>query len=119
MGYVRHNAIVVTSWNGARIGLARAHAVALGMSVTEIIQTPVNVDYSFLVGPDGSKEGWEDSDVGDKRREQFRTWLRAQAYEDGSTPFAWVEVAYSSDDREAVVDHHAWAAQAPAAKERP
>lgn len=109
MGYVVHHAIVVTSWNYDRLRVARDKAFELlpGL-VTEIIETRVNRDYSFFVGPDGSKEGWEESDEGDRQRDQFIAWLNTQRHEDHSTWLHWAEVAYSSDDRNAKVTRHAW-----------
>lgn len=56
--------------------------------------------------PDGSKEGWEHSDVGDKARDSYTDWLKAQAYEDGSSPLQWVEVQYGDDNGETKIIRH-------------
>lgn len=106
MGYTRHHAIVVTSFSEETIAAAHAKAEALKMSVTPIVVTQINAYHSFLIGPDGSKEWWADSDEGDRRRQEYVTWLRAQAYEDGSSPLAWVEVQYGDGDGVTlIVDH--------------
>jgi hypothetical protein len=100
MGYIRHNAIVVTCWDKTRI--AAAHGAAercLPGLVSSIVDSHINGYHSFLVAPDGSKEGWSDSDKGDAARAEFISWLESQRYEDNSTPFEWVEIAYGSDDR--------------------
>jgi hypothetical protein len=99
MGYMRHHAILVTSWDGDRVAAAGFAAMDAGCSVTEIVgPTNPNGYYTFVATPDGSKEGWSESLAGDRSRDQFVQWLRAQVYEDGSSPFAWAEVQYGDDD---------------------
>jgi hypothetical protein len=61
---------------------------------------------SFFIPPDGSKEGWDDSNIGDLQRETMINWLNEQAYEDGSTPFRWVEVQYGDDDKVSKIVRH-------------
>lgn len=105
MGWIKHHGIVVTSWDKAAID--RAHTQAKAMfppdSVTNIAKAPLNGYSSFLVAPDGSKEGWADSDLGDARRVQFVRWLNEQAYEDGSSVLHWVEYEHDSDNKKARV----------------
>lgn len=108
MGYIRHNAIVVTSWNDEAIEAAAEEAYALGLQVLGPSDGAINGYRSLLICPDGSKEGWEDSDAGDRQRKQFRHWLNTRRYEDGSSNLEWVEVAYGSDDGDAQVVAHAW-----------
>ena len=94
MGHVVHHAIVVTG--GVKDCAERAHdkAVALDLHPTSIVQSHTNGDYSFLIGPDGSKSGWPESEAGDERREAFKAWC--------SSPMTkvwvhWVEIAYGPD----------------------
>lgn len=99
MGYHRHHAIVVTSFHDRYIEVAHAEAerVFEGTApVTPITAAAVNGFRSFLVAPDGSKEGWADSDRGDAAREQFVAWLRG-AGNDGIY-VSWVEVNFGGDD---------------------
>ena len=113
MGYISHHAIVVTDDGyGDFIDKAHAYAVELfGPLVSGIITSKVNGNRSFFVAPDGSKEGWDDSDIGDIDRGRLITYLRTFEYEDYSTPLAWVEVQYGDDDLETVIiadsDEHA------------
>jgi hypothetical protein len=102
MGYMRHHAIVVSSWDDAAIQRAHEKARKLFQAeqVTEVLPAVVNGYRSFLVGPDGSKEGWEASDAGDEARKLFTTWLNTQRYEDLSTSLRWVEVQYADDEYE-------------------
>lgn len=99
MGYMRHHAIVVTTTYGD-LEMARAKAVDLGCSVSPVIASPVNGVASFLVAADGSKDGWPESDDGDRQRVALVDWLRGWEYEDGSGPFAWVEVQYGDENRQ-------------------
>ena len=108
MGYMKHNAIVVTSWNPESINKAADKATEIGMQVIGPSDPVVNGYRSMLVCPDGSKEGWEDSDAGDERRSLFRKWLDEQQYADGSTSYHWVELTYGGDYHDATVVAHAW-----------
>lgn len=108
MGYIKHHAIIVTGWEQDRIGWIIHEASRLKMRVIGPSREVINGYISVLVCPDGSKEGWPDSDSGDNARAQFKAWLNAQRYEDGSSPLEWVEVAYGSDDGTATVEDHAW-----------
>ena len=102
MGYMRHHAIIVTTYDDKI--LAAAHKTAITIfgdeQVSDPIQGKVNGYMSFLVGPDGSNEGWEPSDTGDARRKEFVVYLRAQAYSDGSSSLKWVEVQYGDDENQ-------------------
>lgn len=98
MGLIRHSAIVVTS--GFRDRLERVHrkATELGMAVSGIVDSPINGYYSFFVAPDGSKEGWPDSDEGDRRRAEFAAALEGTRACDGGAYIDWIEVMYGTDD---------------------
>lgn len=97
MGYVRHHAIVVTSWHQELLNQAHAKATELGMSVSNITAGVTNGHRSFLVAPDGSKEGWDESKRGDAQRAQLVEWLDDQRYDDDSTSIAWVEVQFGDE----------------------
>lgn len=98
MGYMRHHAIVVSSFNKESIEEAHDTAVGLGMSVTGVSGSAVNGYRSFLVAPDGSKEGWSESDRGDEQRATFVEWLKGRAYDDGSTLLDWVHVQFGDQN---------------------
>lgn len=99
MGYVKHHAIVVTDWNAERCQAAHAKAIEMGFDASEILYT-INCTASFLVAPDGSKEGWDESDAFDVKREQFRAYLREATVD-------FVEVAFGGDFRDAAIIEHA------------
>lgn len=97
MGYMRHNAIIVTGFDEAKVNAWHAEAVAIfGGAVTNIVKAEINGYWSFLVGPDGSKEGWAESDEGDERRARFLAYLGGQQWPD------WIEVQYGDDNGENV-----------------
>lgn len=98
MGYMRHNAIVVTSSSPSAFDKVYAFAVASGACVTNVVDGVVNGYRSFMVCPDGSKEGWAQSEVGDLQRFAILDYIRTFAWpEDGSSPIDWVEVQFGDD----------------------
>lgn len=98
MGYMCHHAIVLTSWSTNHLNEAHNKATDLGMSVTPITAEGTNGYRSFLVAPDGSKEGWDESDLGDTRRTELIEWLESQRTEDSGTYVDWVEVQFGDED---------------------
>lgn len=99
MGCMRHNAIVVVAngyvfSGGTRSGVPVPDVEAFRSSlpygwqhlVVGPIASVVNDYVTFVFAADGSKEGWRDSDDGDRYRQQFLDMFRF-AYEDGSSPF--------------------------------
>lgn len=97
MGAMCHHAIVVTSWDAKKLHNAHMKAIELGCSVSTVTPGVTNDYRSFLVAPDGSKEGWEESDRGDQQRAQFIDYLNTQRYDDGSSMLDWIEVAFADD----------------------
>jgi len=108
MGYIRHNAIVVTSWDDGHIDVAAEEAARLGLQVIGPSEAIHNGYRSILVCPDGSKEGCAKSIEGDTKRSAFCKWLDTCRYPDGSSCLEWVEISYGSDDRTATVERHGW-----------
>lgn len=118
MGYMRHHMIVVTSCDDLQIQEAHAKAMEIFswanmglvnqgiVGVTPIFTSPVNHYHTFFVPPDGSKEGWSDSEDGDTGRALFVEWLNAQRYEDGSTCLKWAEVQYGDEEQDNRVLRH-------------
>lgn len=76
MGTMHHHAVVVTGWQ--KEGVDAAHGLALGLFpwVSPVSPQVVNGYSSFFIPPDGSKEGWEESDHGDEQREAFFNGLK-------------------------------------------
>lgn len=115
MGYIRHHAIIVTGLDfEVTTPVEQAHKEARrifdGIAHVSEISSPVdsvNGYITFMVAPDGSKEGWEASDAGDKARAEFLEVLRSPSYvyPDGSSGIDWVLVQFGDDElRTEVVD---------------
>ena len=98
MGYMRHHAIVVTTWSEPH--LIEAHAKAselLPDLVSPIIDGIMNGYRSFFVAPDGSKEFWKDSNDCDAGRAAFVAWLKERDGPDLGY-LKWCEVFFGDDD---------------------
>lgn len=68
-------------------------------SVTDPVASTVNAYWSILIGPDGSKDGWDADEWGDTKRSAFKAWLRSHGdADDGSSALEWVEIEYGSDN---------------------
>jgi hypothetical protein len=108
MGYERSYAIVVSSGNDHY--LAMAHQEALRLFPHTSVITPasqfdaLNGVCSFLIPTSGSKLGWPQAEHAERKRLEFRRWLRTNTrYEDGSSAVNWVEVQYGDDNDEAKI----------------
>lgn len=109
MGYMRHDAIVVTGWKKEQVEEVHNKAKQLcNPLVSEIIEGVSNSQYSFFIAPDGSKEGWEPSDFHEVARDRFISWLdKNTRYEDGSTGINAVAVNFGGDGGQAFIrDDH-------------
>jgi hypothetical protein len=119
MGYDRHHAIVVTTFSdgyAARaFDRARELFAPVGCPVSAPVLSGVNHWLTLFIGPDGSKEGWDASDAGDRARDAFVGWLEGERYEDGSSLYAWVEVQYGDERRETKIVRDSDAASRAAA----
>lgn len=104
MGYSKSHAIVVQSWDKNLIHLAHKKALTLFDWVSPICPEKTNGFRSFFIPPDGSNEGWQESNVNDHLRECFKSWLKEQIYNDGSTKLTWVEVVFDDDNVPAYVE---------------
>lgn len=96
----RHHAIIVTEsheasvvehwWEAVRI-FDVPKATESTPQVTPIMRAPTNSWYTFMVAPDGSRERWDSSNIGDQNRAKFIEYLE-------STRCDWVCVQYGDDD---------------------
>ena len=102
MGYILHHAIVVTTWDEESAEQALVEANRLGLDCSGLVASHMNGYRSLLIAPDGSKEGWDYSDAGDDRRDEFKAWMKTLR------SLSWVEVAYGNDDAAARVVDHKW-----------
>jgi hypothetical protein len=64
--------------------------------VTPVVHSKMNGYSHFAIMPDGSKEGWADSDNGDEKRQDFKDMLLQENRIGNYCEF--VEVRYGRDD---------------------
>lgn len=108
MGFMKHDSIIITCFSKELIEKAYNKSISIFSqnNVSDIMVSNINEYYSFFIPPDGSKEGWPESDLGDHKRKIIINWLNKQRYEDGSTPYSWVCVQYGSDDKKTKIINH-------------
>lgn len=107
MGYIRHHAIAITSWNDKLIKMAHEKAIQIfNDRVSNILMDNINGYKSFFIAPDGSKEGWSESDTGDAQRKMFIDWVNKQAYDDGSNSLSFCVFFYGDDKKLSSIEAH-------------
>ena len=102
MGVINHNAIIATTLNDEVADSLQkwlARRPKIGVCIHEpgvVIEADfvINGYRTFIMIPDGSNEGWQESGIGDEYRDNFIARLAEDDYEDGSSPWAWVEVGF-------------------------
>lgn len=109
MGYMRNHMIAVScgDYNGEfREALKKAKEL-FGYEPPHS-PTVTNGIRTLFIYPDGSKEGWETSNEGDEKRDEFKYWLKTYRTpgEFGYNPFDWVEVQYGDDNQETLITDH-------------
>lgn len=102
MGYICHHAIIVTGSIDDYTEQAHKKAEEIFNEHGLKLVSPMwdgawNCYRSFCIYPDGSKEGWEESDRAEKLRRAFIVWLKLQVYEDGSSPLDWALVQFGDE----------------------
>ncbi len=107
MGYIKHHAIIVTGWKGEALEDAHKRAKAVfGDMVSPLVKSATNGYISFFIAPDGSKEGWEQSNTSDRERESFINWLEDYMRDDKAGCLSYVELFYGEDNGEADIVKH-------------
>ncbi len=104
MGTIKHHAIIVTGFDKEAINTVRNKAVELftienydisdHSNLISNIVFGMNGYMSFFIGPDGSKEGWNDSDFCDNARIEFTKWMDDQK----ETYCDYIEINFGGDN---------------------
>ena len=95
MGIMQHHTVVATTWSEEEFERVQSWCLQQPSEFFAFQSKPAMNHYQAIVLlPDGSKEGWTDSEEGDQRRQQFLAVLREADNDDGSNPWAWVEVTF-------------------------
>ena len=106
MGYLLHKAMIVNGWDGDAVAKAHEAVVAIYSEggqlrlVSPVIPHVCNGGASFFIAPDGSKEGWSESNLGDELRESAKVALNAVNLVD------WCEVMCGGDDGQCAILSH-------------
>lgn len=98
MGYMCHHAIIVTNYDKKNAEEAHQKAKSFGLQTSEVVESTTDSYFTFVVFPDGSKEGWPESEEGDAKRGLFIKWIKSQVFEDGSTSFDWAHLQYGDEE---------------------
>jgi hypothetical protein len=96
MGYIKHNAIVVTGWDLERLNKAREKAMSLTLDCSPIVASTTNGYQSFLIAPDGSTEGWDRSTECEGHRAAWIEWVRTG--EGRELYLDWAHISYGGND---------------------
>ena len=96
MGTINHNCVVATTWKTEAFDEVKMFILADSeMNGMCVFSTGLINGYSTIFcGPDGSEEGWPASDKADTIREKLITKIETYNYEDGSSPWDWVEIGW-------------------------
>ena len=65
--------------------------------ISPIVGSLISGYYTFFIAPDGSKEGYDLSDDGDRIRAKVIELLESFATNDGTYPVSYVELFYGDD----------------------
>lgn len=97
MGYVVHDAVIVTTWRHSdQWPDVDAFRESLPEHWRPLVVGPIssitNFDTTWFFGPDGSKSGWDTDAEGERYRRQFEELFTGQEY-----GFDVVRLAYGAD----------------------
>jgi len=110
MGTIKHDTVIITGEDYTEVDTAYKKAIELFIEnfdenqyidpekiVSPIIRGLANDQYSFFLAPDGSKEGWETSDIADEVREVFLNYL-------DTTSLDYVHIKFGGDTNKTTVE---------------
>lgn len=105
MGYIRHHALIVTSCFEGVMEETHNQAIEIAKKhkkehlVSPIINSRMNSYETFMIIPDGSKEGWEDSETGNDIRSKLISYMKNRAEQDDCYFMpGWVLVQYGDEE---------------------
>jgi hypothetical protein len=105
MGVMNHNCIVATTSNDEKADELQKWIKGLNREEQQLFVRAgswVNQYFTFMLVPDGSKEGWEESHRGDFLRNRLIERLNEDNHEDGSSPWDWVELGFGEYGQKAL-----------------
>lgn len=116
MKNIQHHSIIVTCNDKESLALVRNEVLRLYKSnmeaknsnqlVSPILDSLINKFCSFFIAPDGSKEGYDASEDGNRIRKKIVEFLNSLAEADGSNSIKFVEVSFGNDAGTAAVENY-------------
>lgn len=97
MGVENNECVIATTWSSDAIEDVKQWTLTLSereQSLFSFVPSLANSKQTVFLGPDGGKKGWSTAAQGEALREKLIAKLASFEYEDGSSPFNWVEVGY-------------------------
>ena len=94
MGVMNHNAVIATTWKKEEVERIKKFAEFNNSALFLFSNEVTNGYVTVVLVPDGSKEGWEESDDGNDLRKRFIEKLEQANYDDGTNPWDWIEVGF-------------------------
>ena len=97
MGVENNECVLATTWDAKAITKVKEWVGTLSeseQSLFAFVPALSNKKETVILAPDGSKKGWPEAAHGENLRSLFIDLLKIFDYEDGSSPFDWVEVGY-------------------------
>lgn len=97
MGVEHNECVIATTWDDAAMRKVTDWIKTLSseeQSLFSVTAGLANNRKTLFMAPDGSKKGWDIAERSAVLRGELITLLDAFAYEDNSSPFAYVEVGY-------------------------
>jgi len=97
VGVENNECVVATTWNLDAMNEIKERVMTLSEQeqyLFAFLPSIINSKETLFLGPTGSKKGWSHDKQGEALRDKLITWLNEFDYEDGSSPFDWVEVGY-------------------------
>ncbi len=73
--------------------------------ISPIVGSLIGGYYTFFIAPDGSKEGYDLSDDGDRIRAKVLELLDSFKTNDGTFPVSYVELYFGDDSEPAAIVH--------------
>ncbi len=74
--------------------------------ISPVVQSLINNYFTFFIAPDGSKEGYDLSEDGDRVRQKVVELLESYQTTDGTFPVSYAELFYGDDTAPAKILHH-------------
>ena len=97
MGVENNECVIATTWDNNKIESIKQWVKTLDkhhQTLFAFLPSLVNGKQTIILGPDGSKKGWDIANTVEILRNNFIKQLESFNYSDGSNPFDYVEVGY-------------------------